>query len=180
MSETSLPEPAPRIEIRSWRTGKLLHTVEAETLRGANLRDADLRDADLGGANLGGANLGGANLGGADLGDAILPGFDDRVPASLPEAAQQTHDWLQGGHWLQYKWIATPTGAYAGDCLACLHGAARYLGGPDHGPALSNLLDELGYTVGWNDAQGRELPEVLAACLHAKQVAEERLAGATA
>ena len=96
---------------------------------------------------------------------------------SLADAARATKEWLAGGHWLQREWIKTPTAAYAGDCLACLHGAARYVGGPKFGPALSERLEVLGYTVGWNDAAERELPEVLAAL---DAVIEEQPAAETA
>ena len=64
------------IEIKN-KQGKVIHTVNANTLVGvnlrganligANLRGADLRDADLEGTNLEGADLKGANLKGADL-----------------------------------------------------------------------------------------------------------------
>ena len=41
------------MEIKSWKTGKVIFTFE-----GADLRDANLRGANLRGANLRGANLG--------------------------------------------------------------------------------------------------------------------------
>lgn len=140
-------------------------------LRGADLRYADLRNANLEGASLDGADLRNANLGGASLDGAILPGFPEQEITSLAHAAERTREWLAGGHWVQEEWITTPTGAYAGDCRACLHGAARYVGGPTFGPQLSDLLDRLGYTVGWNDVAHRTLPEVLAACEHAAREA---------
>jgi len=66
------------IEIKSWYDGKLLHSVEAETLRDAIMElvkiGADLRGADIRGTYLSGANLSGANLRGADLGDTYLSG----------------------------------------------------------------------------------------------------------
>ena len=136
-------------------------------LSDANLRHANLRSANLGGANLSdadlsGADLRGANLSGADLSNARMPGFKKLEPQSLKDAATKTKEWLSKGHWLQNKWIATPDGAYAGTCLACLHGAAVYVGGK-FGPALSNKLCELGYTVEWNDKPGRTLEDVLGA-----------------
>ena len=62
------------IEIRRRDTGVVLHTVNADTLRGANLSGADLRGANLRGANLSGADLRGANLRGANLDGADLSG----------------------------------------------------------------------------------------------------------
>ena len=47
--------------------GRVLVTVDADTLRGADLRGANLRGADLRGTNLSGADLRWANLSGADL-----------------------------------------------------------------------------------------------------------------
>ncbi len=150
-------------------------------LRGADLRGADLREADLSEANLIGADLSGTNLRGADLREAdlseanlsdatlestILPGFENKVPKSLKEAAIHTKEWLSEGHWIAGSWIKTPTGAYAGDCLACLHGAARYVGGPEFGSVLSDRLIQLGYTVQWNDDEGRTVEEVCAALDH--------------
>jgi hypothetical protein len=177
------------IEIRRRWAGDLIRTVKAETLKGidlsdanlsdanlsdANLSDANLSRADLSGANLSranlsradlsGANLSRANLSRADLTGAIMPGFPGQTaPESLAAAARLTRDWLAGDHWLKGSWIRTPTAAYAGDCLACLHGAARYVGGPVWGPRLSDALSERGYTISWNDAPERTLPEVLAA-----------------
>lgn len=54
------------IEIKD-KVGKVLVTVDAETLRGADLRWANLRWADLSGANLSGADLSWADLRGANL-----------------------------------------------------------------------------------------------------------------
>ena len=62
------------IEIRHCDTGVVLHTVNAETLRGADLTDADLRGAYLIGANLSEAYLDGADLRGAYLTGANLRG----------------------------------------------------------------------------------------------------------
>ena len=62
------------IEIKHRDTGVVLHTVNAETLRGANLGGAYLTGANLGGADLYGANLGGADLYGANLIRAYLYG----------------------------------------------------------------------------------------------------------
>ena len=89
------------IEIKHRDTGVVLHTVNAETLRGAdlsganlskaylpeanlreadltgaNLRRANLTEADLIGAKLIGADLSGANLRGANLRGAYLYGAD--------------------------------------------------------------------------------------------------------
>ena len=117
--------------------------------------------AALPGANLTGANLTGANLTGANLTGATMP--SPAQPTSLPDAVQKVTTWLaQEGRWLQSKWIDTPTGAYAGDCRACLHGAATYIGGT-FGPALSEALSEAGYTETWNDTPTRSLASVLAA-----------------
>ena len=151
------------INIRNRWSGAIILTVEADTLEGINLTRADLRHADLTRAVLADAVLAGAVLTGAVLAGAILPGFVGQVPETLAEAALQTRDWLAGGHWLAGSWIKTPTGAYAGDCLACLHGAARYIGGPVFGNPLSDRLTELGYTINWNDAPGRTVEEVCAA-----------------
>jgi hypothetical protein len=126
------------IQIKNIYTGTILKEVDADTLEDADLTDADLENA-------------------------ILPGFAGKVPETLTEAALQTRDWLAGGHWLAGSWIKTPTGAYAGDCLACLHGAARYIGGPVLGNPLSDRLSELGFTVAWNDQPGRTVEEVCAA-----------------
>ena len=79
------------IEIRHRDTGAVLHTVNADTLRGADLSrtdltgadltEADLRGAyltktDLTGAYLDGADLRGAYLSGANLSEAYLDGAD--------------------------------------------------------------------------------------------------------
>ena len=141
--------------------GKRANLSDAN-LSGADLRGAKLSGADLRSANLGDADLSGAYLSDADLSNARMPGFKKLEPQSLKDAATKTKEWLSKGHWLQNKWIATPDGAYAGTCLACLHGAAVYVGGK-FGPALSNKLCELGYTVQWNDKPGRTLEDVLGA-----------------
>jgi hypothetical protein len=78
------------IEIKHSRTGEVLHTVEADTLRGADLRGADLRDANLSYADLRGAGLYGANLYGAGLSGADLRGADLRG-AGLRGAKRHTH-----------------------------------------------------------------------------------------
>ena len=72
------------IEIKHRDTGVVLHTVNAETLRGADLtgaylsgaclNGADLTEANLNRANLSEANLSGADLGGASLSRANLTG----------------------------------------------------------------------------------------------------------
>jgi hypothetical protein len=54
------------VEIKD-RHGRVLVTVDADTLRGANLSGANLSGADLSWANLSGADLSWANLGGANL-----------------------------------------------------------------------------------------------------------------
>jgi hypothetical protein len=59
------------IEIRS-RDGAVLHTVDADTLRGADLSWADLRGANLRGANLRWADLSEADLRWASLREADL------------------------------------------------------------------------------------------------------------
>ena len=69
------------IEIKHEETGAVLHTVDADNLRGADLRGADLSMADLcwadlRGADLSRADLSGANLRGADLRWADLSGAD--------------------------------------------------------------------------------------------------------
>ena len=90
-------------------------------------------------------------------------------PASLADAAVRVAVWLaHNGRWIQITWIKTPTGAYAGDCQACLHGAAVYIGGT-FGPALSRALTAAGYTESWNDAPGRTLQDVLAALYQISQ-----------
>ena len=123
----------------------------------AHLAGAHLADADLDGAHLDGAHLDGAHLEGASLRGTRMPSPEE--PGSFADAAERVAAWLQAGHWVQGSWIETPTGAYAGDCKACLHGAAVYLGGA-YGPALSDYLIKEGYTVRWNDEQGRTLAEV--------------------
>jgi|SRR5579871_3143664 len=55
------------IEIKHKETEKVLHTVEADTLRGADLIGAELNNANLHYANLSRADLEGANLQRADL-----------------------------------------------------------------------------------------------------------------
>ena len=62
------------IEIKHRYTGNVIHSVSADTLRGADLGGADLGGADLRGADLSGANLSGADLRGADLRAASLRG----------------------------------------------------------------------------------------------------------
>ena len=165
-----------KIEIKNRFTGEVIYTGEHETLRdavvtavanradlsGAYLSGAYLSGANLSGANLRRANLSGANLSDAGLSNTIMPGFADELPTSLKEAAIKTKEWLLDGHWTRGKWIETPTGAYAGDCKACLHGAAVYIGGP-FGPALSQALDNAGYGTSWNDDSVREVAEVAAA-----------------
>ena len=145
-------------------------------LSGADLTDADLSGADLSGADLSGANLygtdlSGADLSGADLSDANLSYANlskatmpsPEQPTSLPDAAERVAAWLaRESRWLQSFWIQTPTGAYAGDYRACLHGAAVYLGGA-FGPALARALTDAGYTEQWNDSPERTLADVLAA-----------------
>lgn len=74
------------IQIRRRGSGRILHWVEAPTLRGvdlsgadlmqANLRQADLRGACLAGALCGVASFAGADLEGADLREADLHGAD--------------------------------------------------------------------------------------------------------
>ena len=175
-------------------TPKHLHTLtllEIATKAGADLSEADLSGANLSGANLSGADLSGADLSGADLSWADLSGADlsganlseadlsradlsganlsgalmpsPITPKSLRDAAIKVADWLRT-HWIQQTWIKTPHGAYAGDCKACLHGAAVYIGGP-FGRELSNRLNDAGYSMNWNDIEGRTVDEVCAALL---------------
>lgn len=69
------------IEIKN-KIGKVIHTVDADTLEGvnlvgvnlvgANLRCANLEGADLRGVNLNGSSLAGSNLNGANLTGAII------------------------------------------------------------------------------------------------------------
>lgn len=126
----------------------------------ADLRGADLRDADLLYADLSMAQIEGALLSGVDLEHTNLPGFPGIAPASFNEAVDRVKKWLGAGHWVQDKWIDTPTGAYAGDCLACLHGAAKYVGGV-FGQDISEKLIDRGCTVIWNDEAQRTLKDVL-------------------
>ena len=77
------------VEIKH-RDGRVLVTVEADTLREANLRGADLSGADLSWADLSWAdlseaNLSEANLSGADLREADLS-WADLSEANLREA----------------------------------------------------------------------------------------------
>jgi hypothetical protein len=79
-----------KFEIKSRWTGRVLFSLETETLKlcveaaiksradlsGADLYGADLSGADLSGADLSGADLSGANLYGADLYGADLYGAD--------------------------------------------------------------------------------------------------------
>jgi hypothetical protein len=133
-------------------------------LSGADLSGALLSGADLSRANLSRANLSEADLSEADLSGAILPGFPATdPPQTRAEAITRVRDWFKEGHWLSGCWIRTPNGAYAGDCLACLHGGIAYLGG-EFGPDLSRDFSAAGYTVAWNDEPGRTMEEVVAAC----------------
>ena len=62
------------IEIKHKITGKILHTVNADTLQSADLRHAELADADLSGTNLSRANLSRANLSRANLSNTDMTG----------------------------------------------------------------------------------------------------------
>ena len=115
-----------------------------------------LSGANLSGADLSETNLFKVNLSGAKLLNTIMP--SPTQPTSLKEAALFVCNWLRG-RWIQRKWIETPNGAYAGDCKACLHGAASYIGGK-FGPELSQALSEKGFTTVWNDQKGRTEAEV--------------------
>lgn len=99
-----------------------------------------------------------------------MPTFGDTAPATLAEARDLVREWFADGHWIQGNWIKTPDGAYSGTCTACLHGACTYLGG-GFGKELSKRLRDAGYTVEWNDREGRTVEEVIAA-LNAVDVAE--------
>jgi hypothetical protein len=146
-----------KIAIKNRFDDSVIYSGEHETLKDAVYSAIATR------ANLSGADLSGADLSGADLSQTIMPGFPDQEPPkSLKEAAMRTKDWLANDRWVQGKWIDTPDFAYAGTCLACLHGAAAYCGG-EFGRELSDKLTEAGYTVGWNDENGRTKEEVLAA-----------------
>jgi hypothetical protein len=130
----------------------------------ADLSRAYLSGADLSRADLSRADLSRADLSRADLSRAILPGFPATdPPKTRAEAITRVRDWFKEGHWLSGCWISTPNGAYAGDCLACLHGGIAYLGG-EFGPDLSRDFSAAGYTVDWNDQPGRTMEEVVAAC----------------
>ena len=61
------------VEIKD-RHGRVLVTVDADTLRGANLSGANLSGANLSGADLRWANLSWSNLSGANLSEADLSG----------------------------------------------------------------------------------------------------------
>mgnify|MGYP001605693553 CR=1 FL=1 len=126
----------------------------------------NLSEADLRWVNLSGADLSRANLSGANLLNTIMP--SPTQPTSLKEAALFVCNWLRG-RWIQGKWIDTPDGAYAGDCKACLHGAASYIGG-NFGPELSQALSEKGFTIRWNDEEGRTEAE---ACEALMKIADE-------
>ena len=82
------------MEIKSWITGKVIYTGEAETLSylvaTAIKSGADLGGADLRGANLYGANLYGADLRGANLGQQHLIGF-----SGIGSAKRATLYWLE-------------------------------------------------------------------------------------
>jgi hypothetical protein len=91
-----------------------------------------------------------------------MPGFKNQQPQSLQEAIIKTKEWLTEKRWVKCFWIKTPDGAYTGTCLACLHGAAIYIGG-QFGPQLSRLLSDSGFTTSWNDAPNRTLEDVLTA-----------------
>ena len=66
------------IKIKDRYTGKVIKTLELETLIGADLSGAYLVGADLKDTNLKGANLKGADLRWANLKDANLGGADLR------------------------------------------------------------------------------------------------------
>jgi hypothetical protein len=61
------------IEIKSWLNGKILHSIEADSVKlaieGLVRQEANLSWANLSGADLSGANLSGANLSGAKIDD---------------------------------------------------------------------------------------------------------------
>ena len=73
------------IEIKNRYTCEVLHTVHANTLRGAYLTEANLTEADLRGADLHGADLTEANLTGAHLTEANLR-WADLTEANLTGA----------------------------------------------------------------------------------------------
>jgi hypothetical protein len=154
-----------KFEIKNRYSGNVLFSLACGSFKlcveAAVKTRANLTDADLTRANLTDADLTRANLTDASLDGATMPGFADNLPTSIEDAARKTREWLAEERWIKSCWIRTPKGAYSGQCVACLHGAAVYVGGPEFGPALSSRLIHLGYTVSWNDATDRKLSEVL-------------------
>ena len=145
--------------VDAWNAWRVKQASSVPDLSGADLHGVNLHEANFYEANLSGADLSGANLTGANLIEAKMPSPEE--PSSLRDAASKVAAWLPG-HWLSGKWIETPTGAYHGNCKACLHGAAVYIGG-SFGPELSRKLTRLGYTIRWNDSSGRTEADVIAA-----------------
>jgi hypothetical protein len=141
---------------------KLVYTrCEHASFQGANLQRTDLQGADLVYALFSGADLTETRFTGANLLAVIMPVFPGiREPTSLKEAAIAVRDWLTPERWLAGGWIETPKGAWNGQCKVCLHGAARYIAGPDWGTRLSDALEAAGFTIGWNDTEGRVWEEV--------------------
>ena len=131
-------------------------------LSGANLAWAYLEGADLSEAYLSGANLSMAKLSRAKLEGTLMPGIKNQEINSLSEAAKAVREWLSSDKWVQNAWIETPTGAYEGNCRACLHGAVSYIG-QRYSAELARRLNSLGYTIAWNDEHGRTLQDVLSA-----------------
>ena len=151
-----------KIEIKSWYTGGVLFTVEAESwkiaveaavrekvslsgavLRGADLSGADLSDAVLSGAVLrdavlSGAVLRGADLSGADLSEKQLAYFRDdiwAVLASAPKEARGVMEALESGK--------VDGSQYQGDC-ACLVGTIANQRGEKYTELSCNLIPDSG------------------------------------
>ena len=64
------------IEIKSTKTGKVIHTVDADTLVGADLSNLRLGSADFRGLDLSGANFENSELFSCDFSDGVLTGAD--------------------------------------------------------------------------------------------------------
>lgn len=82
------------IKIKHRHTGKILKTVEADTLAGANLFRANLAGANLAGADLAGADLVRANLTGTVL-DPINQPNGDTIEFEII-TTRANHQWVVG------------------------------------------------------------------------------------
>lgn len=120
------------IQIKNRFTGAVIHTVDAETLRGANLT----------GAKLYGADLTDTNLYGADLTDTIGFRFDgapDPMVLRRQVATQlRTHPELHDQH-------AWGDGSADPSCgtPCCVAGWACHLGGGSRGQSVSSAATRL-------------------------------------